>query len=113
MKAVFIDTNFIKDNGSIRIHDLIVNNMALQNGEKVIAYQEEDCWEAEIVQEDGYWIVTLLSEAKKVSKERQEGHVEGYREGMYVQGIRVLRVLQMMNYSSEEIDKIKEHLDLK
>lgn len=73
-KAVFVDTNSINENGSLKIHELIVNNMGLQKGEKVTAYQEEDSWEAEIVYEDNCWGVRLLSDLREVSKERQEGN---------------------------------------
>ncbi|MBQ8038373.1 MAG: hypothetical protein IJ274_00615 [Lachnospiraceae bacterium] len=113
MKAIFVDTNYVNNNGSIKIHELIVKNMELQPGEKVVAYQEDDCWDAEVAQEDDDWSVTLLSEAKKVSKERQEGHNEGYWEGIYVQSLLILRVLHNLNYSTEEIEKIKECLGLK
>ena len=113
MKSIFIDTNSINENGTLYISELIVKNMGLQKGEKVIAYQEEEYWEAEIVYTDNCWGVVLLSDAKKVSKERQEGHEEGYQEGYYVQSMRLLRVLQNLNYSAEEIEKIKEKLDLK
>ena len=113
MKAIFIDTNFVNDNGNLKIHEFMVNNMELQNGERVIAYQEEDCWEAEIVHEDKEWSVKLLSDAKEVSKERQTGQEEGFWHGYYVQSMRLLRVLQSLNYSLEEINKIKDKLDIK
>lgn len=112
-KTVFIDTNCQNEDGSIKIHELIVKNMRLQHGEKVIAYQEEDWWDAEIVQKEDCWSVEILSEPKRVSKERQDGHREGFTEGRYAQSIFLLRVLQNLNYSVEEIEKVKEKLGLK
>lgn len=113
MKTIFIDTNLVNDNGSVKIDEFIINNMELQKGERVFACQEGDCWEAEIVYEDTCWCVKLLSETKEVSKERQMGQEEGFWNGYYVQSMRMLRVLQSLNYSSEEIKKVKEKLDIK
>ena len=48
--------------------------MGLQVGEKVIAYQDSDWWEAEIVFENDNWGVVLNSDTYVVSRERQEGH---------------------------------------
>ena len=113
MKSIFIDTNWQNEDGSIKLHELIVKNMDLQPGERVIAYQEEDWWDAEIVQKEDCWSVEILSEPKRVSKERQEGHTEGYMEGIYVQSMRVFRTLELLNYSKEEIERVKEKLGLK
>lgn len=55
----------------------------------------------------------LNSNAKEISKERQEGHDEGFWEGYYLQSIRLIQVLQNLNYSSTEIEKIKEKLGMK
>ena len=46
--------------------------------EKVIAYQDADSWDAEIVYADHKWGVVLLSDAKEISRERQEGYREGF-----------------------------------
>ena len=113
MKSIFIDTNWQNEDGSIKLHELIVKNMELQPGEKVIAYQEEDWWDAEIVQKEDCWSVEILSEPKRVSKERQVGHIEGRQYGIYMQSISLLRVLQNLNYSAEEIEKVKEKLGIK
>ena len=112
-KPVFIDTNCINDDGSIKLHEMMVNNLGLQPGEKVIAYQEEDCWDAEIVYANNCWSVNLLSETKKVSKERQEGQEEGFWAGYYVQSMRMLRVLEELEYSATDIERIKDKLGLK
>ena len=53
MKKVFIDTNLRTQNNTIQISKFIADNMELQAGERIIAYQEADSWEAEIVYENG------------------------------------------------------------
>ncbi len=113
MKAIFVDTNSVNENGTLRIHEIIVKNMGLQIGEKVIAYQDSDWWEAEIVFKDNNWGVVLNSDTYEVSKERQEGHDEGYWQGYYMQCVGVILVLQKLNYSETEIEKIKEKLGIK
>lgn len=113
MKSIFIDTNNQNDDGTLKVHELVINNMNLQNGEKVIAYQEEECWEAEIVCKNNCWSVNLLSETKEVSKERQLGQEEGFQQGCLVQSMRLLHALQSLGYSAEEIEKMKQKLGLK
>lgn len=113
LKSIFIDTNFVNDNGSIKVHDMVIKNMELQHGEKVIAYQEGEYWEGEIVYADNCWSVELLSDTKEISKERQEGQKEGYLEGIYIQSMRFFQAMRMLNYSEEEIEKIKECLEIK
>jgi len=113
MKTVFIDTNSINENGSFQIHEVIVKNLELQVGEKVIAYQEGDLWQAEVVNENNYWGIVLKSEAKKISKERLEGQEEGFWAGYYAQSIRFLRVLEQLNYSATDIEKIKMKVGIK
>lgn len=113
MKSVFIDTNFVNDNGTLKINEFMIANLGLQNGERVLAYQEEDYWEAEIVYEDNVWSVKLLSDAKNLSKERQIGHAEGFQQGCLVQSMRMLQALQSLEYSAEEIEKVKQKLGLK
>ena len=56
MKKIFIDTNLRTQNNTIQISKFIADNMELQVGERVIAYQEADSWEAEIVYENGEWV---------------------------------------------------------
>lgn len=113
MKSVFIDTNFVNDNGTLKINEFMIANLGLQNGERVLAYQEEEYWEAEIVYEDNVWSVKLLSDAKNLSKERQIGHAEGFQQGCLVQSMRMLQALQSLEYSAEEIEKVKQKLGLK
>lgn len=87
--------------------------MELKDGERVIAYHDEDSWDAEIFLSRGKWSVRIISDTKEVSKERQEGHREGFWEGFYVQSMNMLRVLKNLNYSSNEIEKIKLKLGIK
>lgn len=108
MKSVFIDTNILNENGSVQIHEVIARALDLENGETVIAYQEDEFWEANVVKEKNSWGVQLVTEAGTVSSERLEGQKEGFREGLFVQMLRVIKVLQSQGYSDEEIEKIKE-----
>jgi len=112
MKSVFIETNYVNDNGALKINEFMIANLGLQNGERVLAYQEEEYWEAEIVYEDNVWSVKLLSDAKNLNRERQIGHVEGFQQGCLVQSMRVLQALQSLDYSAEEIEKVKQKLGL-
>lgn len=110
MKKVFIDTNLRTKNNTIQISKFIADNMELQVGERVIAYQDADSWEAELVYENGEWGVVLLSDAKEISKERQEGHEEGFWNGYYVQSMQLLTALKELNLPEKDVDAIKEKL---
>lgn len=55
MKSIFIDTNSIDENGNFYINEIIAKNMKLRNGEKVVAYQDGDSWEAKIVCCENKW----------------------------------------------------------
>lgn len=112
MKKVFIDTNLRTKNNTILIGNFIADNMELQAGERVIAYQDVDSWEAEIVYENGEWGVVLLSDAKEISKERQEGHEEGFWNGYYVQSMQMLTALKELNLPEKDVEAIKEKLGL-
>lgn len=112
MKSIFIDLNSVNDNGSYRINELVVKNMKLKTGDKVIAYQDFDSWEGEIIFEEGNWGVVLVSSASEISKERQEGHKEGFWDGYYLQSVRIIRVLEALNYSTIEINIIRNKLGL-
>ena len=110
MKKIFIDTNLRTQNNTIQISKFIADNMGLQAGERIIAYQEADSWEAEIVYENGEWGVVLLSDTKEISKERQEGHEEGFWQGYYVQSMQLLTALKELNLPEKDVDAIKEKL---
>lgn len=112
MKKVFIDTNLRTKNNTILIGNFIADNMELQAGERVIAYQDADSWEAEIVYENGEWGVVLLSDAKEISKERQEGHEEGFWQGYYVQSMQLLTALKELNLPEKDVEAIKGKLGL-
>ena len=110
MKKIFIDTNLRTQNNTIQISKFIADNMELQVGERVIAYQEADSWEAEIVYENGEWGVVLLSDTKEISKERQEGHEEEFWNGYYVQSMQLLTALKELNLPEKDVEAIKEKL---
>ena len=110
MTKIFIDTNLRTQNNTIQISKFIADNMELQVGERVIAYQEADSWEAEIVYENGEWGVVLLSDTKEISKERQEGHEEGFWNGYYVQSMQLLTALKELNLPEKDVEAIKEKL---
>lgn len=112
MKKVFIDTNMRTQNNTILVSKFIADNMELQAGERVIAYQDTDSWEAEIVYENEEWGVVLQSETKEISKERQEGQEEGFWIGYYIQSMQMLRVLKQLNFPEKDVETIKEKLGL-
>ena len=110
MKYIFMDTNSVNEDGSYYIWDEDVKSKHLKAGDAVIAYQEKDCWDAEIVvSADGYGVV-LTSEAKEISDDRFEGHTEGFDWGMSVQKHRAITVLEDLGVDSEIIDLVKRRL---
>ena len=113
MKSVFVDTNLVNENGTLCINEIVINSMELHDGEKVIAYQDADSWDAEIVYADHKWGVVLLSDAKEISRERQEGHREGFWEGYYVQSMRLIRVLEDLSFSADVIQNVRNKLGIK
>lgn len=113
MKTIFVDTNSLNENGTLCINEIIINNMELHHGEKVIAYQDADSWEAEIVYADHKWGVVLLSDAKEISKERQEGHQEGFWGGYHLRSIQLIRVLEDLNFSADVIQDVRNKLGIK
>ncbi|MCM1119236.1 MAG: hypothetical protein NC543_07745 [bacterium] len=94
MKAIFIDTNSVNEDGSFYIDELLVKNMGLIAGERVIAYQDADSWEAQIVLCKDRWGAVLNTESREISPDRQEGHAEGFWRGYYVQSRRLISVLE-------------------
>lgn len=113
MKTIFIDTNSVNEDGSYYVDELLIKNMELSVGEKVIAYQDEDSWEAEIVMCGNKWGALFVSDSREISAERQQGHTEGFWSGYYVQSRRLIYVLEHLNYSAQAIDEIKEKLGIK
>lgn len=55
----------------------------------------------------------LKSDTYEVSKERQEGYTEGILDGYYIQCVRVIQILEKLNYSETEIEMIKSKLGIK
>lgn len=112
MKKLFIDTNARAQNSTILVSNIIADNMGLQAGERVIAYQDADSWEAEVVYENREWGVVFLSDAKEISKERQEGHEEGFWNGYYAQSVRLLTALKQLDFPEKDVEAVKEKLGL-
>lgn len=108
MKYVFIDTNSMNEDGSYYIWDGYVKSKNLKVGDEVIAYQEKDCWIAEIVLSGNGYGVVLKSEAKEISDERFEGHGEGFNYGMSVQKQITINVLENLEIAPEVIAVVKE-----
>ena len=113
MKWIFIDTNLTNENGSIHVSDILVKNLDVQIGEKVIVYQNAEAWQAEIVYDKNCWGAMIISEAQIIEKERQEGQRDGFWAGYYVQSMRLLRALEQLEYSATDIERIKDKLGLK
>ena len=113
MKSLFVDTNCVNENGSICINDIVIENMKLDAGEKVIVYQDADSWEAEIVHDNNKWGCVLSSNARKISQERLEGQQEGFLNGCLLQSYWMLLILKELNYSASDIEIVKAKLGLK
>lgn len=113
MKTIFIDTNSVNEDGSYYLDEIVIQGLGISVGERVIAYQDEDSWEAEVVMCGEKWGATLVSDSRQISPERQEGHAEGFWQGYYVQGRRLIYVLEQLNYSAKAIDEIKDRLGIK
>lgn len=106
-KVVFIDTNWTNYKGFYYVDELVIKSKHLKYGDKVIAYQDDEEWDAEVLVVDDCWGVIIKSEARVISKERQEGHQEGYWEGCYVQRKILLQLLNELQASEELISKVK------
>lgn len=113
MNTIFIDTNSANEDGSYYIDELLIKNMKLSIGEKVIAYQDADAWEAEIVLCGNKWGVVPVSDSREISPERHEGHTEGFWWGYYVQSSRLVCALEKLNYSARAIADIKKELGIR
>ncbi|MBQ8262785.1 MAG: hypothetical protein IJZ00_10905 [Lachnospiraceae bacterium] len=111
-KTVFVDTNDINSDGSLRVSEYVINGKGLVAGEEVIAYQDDNFWEAEVIKSADGWGVSLKSTTQMISRERQEGHKEGFWEGFYVQSARIVQVLNDLNYSEEEIRELRSKLGI-
>lgn len=112
MKTIFIDTNMINEDGSYFIPDIIIRKRGYLVGDIVTAYQDTDAWKAKIVNTNGTWGVELLSEAEQISDDRYEGHQEGFAEGVLVQNLNIIRVLQDQDVPANIIEAVKRKLDM-
>lgn len=111
-KVINIDTNSVNNNGSIFVHEIIAQYMKLKNGETVIAYQESDEWDAEVLFENGQCGIILKSDARPVSLERQRGHSEGFMSGRYIQTAIIFNILEEMDVDLKLKIEIKKRLGL-
>lgn len=102
-----MDTNSTNNNNFYYIDELIIKSKDLKEGNTVIAYQEDDEWDAEVAFINNRWGVMLKSEARTISKERYEGHQEGYWEGCYSERKILLQLLEKLQASEELISKVK------
>lgn len=114
-KAVFFDTNsrYCDIDAEIyRIHELEIRHRKLTEGDHVTAYMDNEEWDARIVRHGDQWGLVLLSEAREISKERYEGHAEGFRGGAVLEKLRTLRVLENLDLPEDILKEAKRRLEL-
>lgn len=111
-QVVFIDSNCTNDDGSYYIEELIVKSKKLKKGDAVIAYQDNEEWDAEISFSNNKWGAILKSEARLISQERYEGHKEGYWEGCYNQRHILLILLENLQAPETLILEIKQWMGI-
>ena len=111
-KIIQIDTNSVNDNGNIFVQEIIAKYMKLKDGEAVIAYQESDEWDAEVIFENGQCGIILKSDARTISLERQKGHSEGFWSGVYLQTSIIFHTLDAMDVDMQLKIDLKKRLGL-
>ena len=114
-KFVFFDTNSRcgdADAEIYRVHELEVKREKLTEGDLVLAYMENEEWDARIVRCGNQWGLVLLSEAREISNERYEGHMEGFQYGTLVEKLRTLRVLEGLGLPGNVLEEAKRRLEL-
>ena len=114
-KHIFFDTNsryFEADHEIYIIHESAVRTGKLAEGDLVTAYMDNEQWDARIVRHDEQWGVVLLSEARALSQERFEGQKEGYLEGVRIEKLRTLRVLNDLGLPEALLEEAKRRLEL-
>lgn len=111
-RFVFVDTNSVNNDGSCVIHEIEIRCRGLEPGDTVIAYQDADKWVAEITFVDGVWGVKLNSETEEVSRERQEGHTEGFVQGVCLQKINTIKILKLLNAPPKLIEQVMAKLNI-
>ncbi len=110
LNIVFIDTNICNEDGTYRIDYTVAKGKKLQIGERVIAYQDDEEWDAQIVYNGNNWGVEILSEARMISNDKRIGHVEGFWEGYFCQ-LRILsKVLEQVGVKKEIIQEVFNRL---
>ena len=70
-KAVFIDTNLLNHDGSYYLDLMLASVKRLKVGDIVVAYQDDEEWDAQICFNNNKWGVRLTSEARIISYERK------------------------------------------
>lgn len=85
-KYIEIDTNCYEVFGLPTLWRIKVEVFNLKEGQKVIAYQDEDEWEAivrfdETLPFEKQWYVELISDLPPSSFDRQKGRDDGYMDG--------------------------------
>lgn len=109
---LFIDTNSTNYEGMYFVNELEIKSKNLNIGDLIIAYQDNEEWDARILFNDGKWGVTLESEARVISNERYEGQQEGYWRGCYSERIILLRLLESLHASDELILEVNKWMGL-
>lgn len=105
MNTVFIDTNICNKDGTYYIDHIVAKGKKLQIGEYVIAYQEDEEWDAQVSYDGNNWGIIILSEARTISSDRRRGHVEGFWEGYYCQLRNFFKVLEQVGIKKEIIQE--------
>ncbi len=101
LKLVLFDTNSYNEDGTYWIDDIVIRGKNLKIGERVIVYQDNEEWEAEITFDGENWGVKLLSDAWVVSDDRCKGRHEGFYDGYYCQLRFVDRVLEQLDIKED------------
>lgn len=108
MSYVFIDTNMKNGDGSYYVHNSDIIRKQLKAGDTVVAYQETDMWQAEVVRSGKGYGVILKSEASEISSERFEGHREGFNEGVLYSNIVFINLLKSLHADPCLIEEVKK-----
>lgn len=106
LNIVFIDTNMRNEDGTYYIDNTIAKGKRLQIGERVVAYQDDEEWDAQILCNGNNWGVKILSEARMISNDRKVGHEEGFWEGYYCQLRIFFKILEEVGIKKEIIREV-------
>ena len=112
-KYVFFDTNSCTEQpGVYPIHPWEIRGRKLSEGDFVTAYMECEEWDGKIVRQGDQWGIELLSEARELSAERYAGQLEGCRQGILMEKLRTLRVLEGLGLPGDLLEEAKRRLEL-